>query len=91
MMEKIQEDLGADFLNICLELLNHGIVFEGQFSNPDSMYCKKNSIEMVMAFSKMTNLNILFGYDTCYFVYYDTRRFTREEATEELRKYHNLT
>ena len=52
MMEKIQEDVGADFLNICLELLNHGIDFEGQFSNPDSMYCKKIRLKWLWLFPK---------------------------------------
>lgn len=87
--DKLELYLKDDIGDICDELCENGIVYESQYKSLWSMICKHNSLEMIELFSRETKLNIFYVYDnvTCNFVYYDTEKYSREEAVQKSVQY----
>jgi len=77
--------LQPDIVQICNELVSHGIVYEGQFQTLNSLVCKNNAIALFELFSKKTKGSIFFSYDkkTCNFVFYDRNTFSEAEAIKK--------
>ncbi|MBQ9935278.1 MAG: hypothetical protein IJO70_05455 [Lachnospiraceae bacterium] len=80
--DSLEEYLGEDLKNICIELSLQGIVYEHQFNKLWSMVCKMNAHELSKLFTKKTQLCIGYAYDkkTCNFVFYDMDVYNADKA-----------
>lgn len=86
----LEDYMSSDIKDICMELVLHGIVYETQFQSLSTMVCKKNAFDLSQLFSRKTQLDIYYDYDNSFkvFVFFDTNRFSRNDAVEKSMQYH---
>lgn len=89
-MEELEEYMLPDLDAIHAEFLKNGVIFDGQFKTLSHEVCNNNLMELTDLFFDKMDLDIWYEYDVTSdgFVFYDTEKYSREEALRLSLDYH---
>lgn len=84
--EEIENHLGIDLVDMCVQIEKEGYVVQGQYKNLDAYLCESYASEIVEILDeRINNARVWYGYATPsnLFVFYDTVKYNHEDAMDK--------